>query len=65
MIEPYAKAYREYLFKVATKFAPRPNDWGDLECFVYLQEGRKLFTSDQRWQDIATDAGLHDSLFTP
>ena len=64
-LEPYAKAYREYLFKVATTFAPRANDWGDVECFVYLQDGRCLLTSDQRWIDIATDAGYGALLATP
>lgn len=61
----YAKAYAEYLFKVATKFAPRPNDWGDIECLVYVQDGRTLLTFDDNWAEIVTDAGFGQHLFTP
>jgi hypothetical protein len=60
---PYAKAYGEYLFKVATDYAPRPNDWGDLEFFTYLQEGWKLLTFDSRWVAIAQEAGLANHLW--
>lgn len=54
-LSTYAQAYARYIFKVATEFCPRPNDWGDLECFVYLQDDRQILTADQRWVTIAKE----------
>ncbi len=52
-LEAYIDAYCEYLVGCATAFAPQPNDLGDSDVFIYLQEGRSLLTSDKRWANIA------------
>jgi len=61
-LAPYAKAYGGFLYLVATKFAPRPNDWGDLEYFTYIQDGRKLLTFDNKWLEVAKEVGLDEHL---
>lgn len=55
---PYVCVYAKYFEKVATQFAPEPNDWGDLECFIYLQDGREVVTAEERWLTIAKDLGI-------
>jgi len=62
-LRAYIKAYCGYLIKVATEFAPRPNDRADLEFFIYIQKDRKLFTYDKKWIQIAKEAGLSHILF--
>ncbi|MCZ7645663.1 MAG: PIN domain-containing protein [Planctomycetota bacterium] len=64
-VEPVTRAYCQYIYRVGTTYAPKPNDWGDLECFVYLQQDRKLLTLDQRWLDIAADSGLSSHISPP
>jgi len=64
-VQPYAAAYAQYLYECATRYAPDKNDWGDLECFAYLQGDRRLLTRDKRWLDIAKDAGLAEWVFDP
>ena len=54
---PYITTYAKYLHKVATKFASRENDWGDLEAFIYLQDGNRLLTRDTKWVEIAGESG--------
>jgi hypothetical protein len=49
----YLDAYIEYIHGCATSFAPQPNDFGDSECFVYLQDDNKLVTREKRWSTIA------------
>jgi hypothetical protein len=53
LVSPYVDAYIEYLIGCATEFAPQPNDLGDSECFLYLQDGRVFLSSDKRWVRIA------------
>ncbi|MGH7435408.1 MAG: hypothetical protein ACRENE_07015 [Polyangiaceae bacterium] len=53
----YISVYARYFEKVATTFAPQENDWGDLECFLYLQGDRQVVTAEDRWLDIATELG--------
>lgn len=55
---PYIRAYARYVLNCATTYAPKTNDWGDLECFIYLQDNRRLLTRDNRWLDIAKEADL-------
>jgi hypothetical protein len=62
LLLPYAKAYSAYLVKAVTASAPQRNDWGDLHCFVYIQQGRKLLTAEKKWLEIAKDAGLQDDV---
>lgn len=62
---PYAKIYQNYVVKLATVFTPQPNDLGDLECFLYAQDGRRVFTFEKKWNAIAVDAGCPDQVFTP
>jgi len=52
-LAPYLDAYIEYIHGCATSFAPQPNDFGDSECFVYLQDDNKLVTREKRWSTIA------------
>ncbi len=56
LVSPYADAYIEYIIACASEFAPQPNDLGDSECFLYLQEDRRLLSSDVRWVKIARRA---------
>lgn len=62
---PYAIVYQKYLEKVSTIYAPQPNDWGDLECFIYLKENRQVATSENRWIEIANEVGLGEMVFDP
>jgi predicted nucleic acid-binding protein len=48
----YINAYVEYIIRCATEMAPQPNDFGDSESFLYLQPGKALVTSDDRWIKI-------------
>ncbi|MEO6325528.1 MAG: hypothetical protein ABIQ65_12955 [Thermoanaerobaculia bacterium] len=57
LLAPFARAYAHYIIGCACDFAPQPNDFGDLESFLYLQNGRVLLTSEKRWHKIATVAG--------
>jgi hypothetical protein len=52
-LAPYLDAYIEYIHGCATSFAPQANDFGDSECFVYLQDENKLVTREKRWTTIA------------
>lgn len=53
LLAPYIDAYTEYIYGCAVSFAPQPNDFGDLECFIYLQDDNKLVTREKRWIAIA------------
>lgn len=65
LLHPYISVYCEYLHDAATRKPPSPNDLCDLENFLYLQEGRKLWTSDARWLNHASTAGLSSLLYSP
>jgi hypothetical protein len=56
LVSPYVDAYTEYIIGCATEFAPQPNDLGDSECFLYLQDERSFLSSDARWVKIARRA---------
>jgi hypothetical protein len=53
LVTPYVDAYVEYVYGCATSFAPQPNDFGDCECFYYLQGDSMLVTREKRWSAIA------------
>jgi len=54
LLAPYVGAYIEYVIGCATgSFAPQPNDFGDSECFLYLQNNNALLSSDHKWVKIA------------
>ncbi len=53
---PYVAAYTEYVIRCATLFAPQTNDFGDSECFLYLQDDRRFLSSDRHWVEIARSA---------
>ncbi len=57
---PFVRAYLTFIERAATVQAASPNDWGDLHCFVYLQDNRKLLTGDKKWLEIASNAGMAD-----
>jgi hypothetical protein len=64
-LQAYGRIYPRYLFDCATRKLPDKNDWGDLECFVYVGPSRMLFTLDQRWKRLAVEAGLANAIFDP
>jgi hypothetical protein len=55
VLTPYIEAYSKYLIKCSTQFMPHHNDFGDLECFIYLQDNNMIFTKDKRWLSIAQE----------
>lgn len=59
----YARIYQKYVIYIATVKPPEPNDLGDLECFLYAQDGRRVFTNENKWIQLAKDAGCEDSIF--
>ncbi len=61
-ILPYVMVYSRYFEKAATVFAPQENDLGDLECFIYLQDGRDIATAEIRWIEIANEVGLGNAV---
>ena len=61
----YATIYQKYVVRLATFNTPKPNDLGDLECFLYAQDGRRIFTKDKNWLVLAKDAGCEDCLYAP
>lgn len=52
---PYVHAYTEYMIRCATQYTPQPNDLGDSDCFLYMQDQNRFLSSDKRWVSIATD----------
>jgi hypothetical protein len=62
-LQAYGRMYPEYLYDCATRRLPDKNDWGDLECFIYVRPGRQLFTLDRNWMHIALQAGLPNAVF--
>ena len=63
LLSAYIDAYIEYVIGCASEFAPQPNDLGDSECFLYLQDDRRFLSSDVRWVRIARRAcpsRIHD-----
>lgn len=65
LLQPYVRAYARYVLNCATKYTPKPNDWGDLECFAYLQGHRRLLTRDERWLEVAAEANLGAWILDP
>lgn len=63
ILNPYISVYCEYIHDAATRKPPSPNDHGDFEFFIYLQDNRRLWTSDRRWIRLAEAAGMSDWLF--
>lgn len=59
----YARVYQKYVVRLATINTPKPNDLGDLECFLYAQDGRRVFTFDKNWNEIAIDADCQGCIF--
>jgi hypothetical protein len=66
LLHPYLAAYHCYFMDVVTtRYAPQPNDFGDLECFIYLSGDRVIATSERRWLQIAEAAGLANRVLDP
>ena len=61
---PYALVYKQYFQKVVTEIKPRANDWGDLECFIYVDDDVHVATNDALWIDIVDEIGLGDLVFS-
>ena len=66
LLGPYLEVYHHYFMDVVTtQYAPQPNDFGDLECFVYLSGDRLVATSERRWLQVAQNAGLAAQVVDP
>lgn len=66
LLSPYLEVYHRYFLDVVTtQYAPQPNDFGDLECFVYLSNERVVATSERRWLQVAQAAGLAARVLDP
>jgi hypothetical protein len=51
---PYTAVYGAYVRELSTAGRkPDPNDWGDLELFLYLQDNDFVSTSEKKWWLIA------------
>ena len=61
----YGRAYPAYLVHIAAGHAPEPNDWGDLEAFIYLHDGMKLLTSETKWHEVAQRGGIAGEVVHP
>jgi hypothetical protein len=62
VFERYARVYAEYIIRCATGMAPQPNDWGDLEHFIYLDGSNAMITNDKRWRMIAIASGMSSDI---
>lgn len=56
LLSPYVSAYIEFVISCATEFAPEPNDLGDSESFLYLQDDNRFLSRDKRWVTIGRRA---------
>jgi len=66
LLSPYLEVYHRYFMDVVTtQYAPQPNDFGDLECFVYLSNERLVATTERRWLQLAQPAGLAAQVLDP
>jgi hypothetical protein len=61
-VSVYAHLYAAYFLGCAREFAPQPNDWGDLEHFIYADGRRVIVTSDQRWHRLAAKVGVSQAI---
>lgn len=57
-LKPFMDAYSAFILHAATVQSVKPNDWGDLHNFIYLQGNSVLLTSDKKWLGIANKANL-------
>lgn len=64
-LDSYSRVYQAYVVRLATLNVPKPNDLGDLECFLYAQDGRRVLTHDKIWNEIALAAGCKAAIFDP
>jgi len=64
-IHSYIAVYCEFLHDCLTRKPPEPNDLGDIENFLYLQDGRRLLTSEKRWHQHAATAGVGEVMYVP
>lgn len=55
-IRVYLHVYRAFLHYSACKKPPQPNDFGDLECFIYVNDNRRVLTNDEKWITLAEEA---------
>ncbi len=57
LVAPYVNAYIEYVIGCSRgEFAPQPNDLGDSECFLYLQNDNVFLSGDGKWVRLARKA---------
>jgi len=69
LLWPYISAYVQYYtHAVLRSFKPQPNDFGDLELFLYLMDDQhKIATSEaEKWiEKIAKPIGLDEHVIVP
>lgn len=63
-LRSYALVYQKYFEVCSTESVPRENDWGDLECFIYVDDSTMVATNEGKWIKIAQAVGLGESIFT-
>ncbi|EGT4136352.1 hypothetical protein EQZ09_00635 [Clostridium perfringens] len=62
-LKVYCNAYPYYIFETLSKKLNEPNDLGDLELLIYVNDNNKLFTKEKKWKNIMVNAGLENYLF--
>jgi hypothetical protein len=60
----YIDVYSEFMVNSGCHSKPEENDAGDVEMFIYAQNGRKIFTGEKKWNRLAESAG-HNSIMFP
>lgn len=62
-IKVYCNAYPYYIMESLSITQNEPNDLGDFEMLVYINEKNKLFTKEKKWKRIMENANLEEYLF--
>lgn len=64
-LDSYVKAYAAYVVYAASTGPPDQNDLGDIEFFLYIQDGRVFLTNEDRWHRVAEMAGISGLVVRP
>ncbi|MDU2896962.1 MAG: hypothetical protein E7B53_19600 [Clostridium sp.] len=63
-LKVYCTAYSYYILETLSNKLNEPNDLGDLELLMYINNDNKLFTKENKWKEIIKNAGLEEYLFS-
>ena len=64
LLSVYIDVYSEFMVNSGCHSKPEENDAGDVEMFIYAQNGRKILTGEKKWNRLAESAG-HKSIMSP